>query len=207
MDNGWYRMLRNPKVSSSPTRSPRSARDRVVTADGSEYEADVLVHRHRLRRAALPHRVRGDGPRRPVARARCGTTTTPAPTSALAVPGFPNLFCLYGPNTQPGHGGSLIFVDRDADALHHRPAPHDGHRRTSARVEVRQDVHDAYNARRRRGPRETWSGPTRACPPTTATTRAGWWSTTPSATSTSLNQPRVWTWTTTSSSRLPFEHE
>ena len=27
----------------------------------------------------------------------------------LTVPGFPNLFVLYGPNTQPGHGGSLIM--------------------------------------------------------------------------------------------------
>jgi len=26
------------------------------------------------------------------------------------VPGFPNFFILYGPNLQPGHGGSLIFV-------------------------------------------------------------------------------------------------
>jgi 4-hydroxyacetophenone monooxygenase len=28
----------------------------------------------------------------------------------LAIPDFPNFFCLYGPNLQPGHGGSLIFV-------------------------------------------------------------------------------------------------
>jgi 4-hydroxyacetophenone monooxygenase len=27
-----------------------------------------------------------------------------------AIPDFPNLFMLYGPNTQPGHGGSLLFV-------------------------------------------------------------------------------------------------
>ncbi len=26
------------------------------------------------------------------------------------VPGFPNFFTLYGPNLQPGHGGSLINV-------------------------------------------------------------------------------------------------
>jgi 4-hydroxyacetophenone monooxygenase len=26
-----------------------------------------------------------------------------------AVPGFPNLFILYGPNLQAGHGGSLMF--------------------------------------------------------------------------------------------------
>ncbi len=63
----------------------------------------------------------------------------------LTVPGFPNLFILYGPNTQPGHGGSIMFVmemlmgyvtdalrtmiDQDIGAL-----------------ECRQDVHDEYNA-------------------------------------------------------------
>ena len=28
----------------------------------------------------------------------------------MTVPGFPNLFMLYGPNTNFGHGGSIIFV-------------------------------------------------------------------------------------------------
>ena len=27
----------------------------------------------------------------------------------ITVPGFPNLFCLYGPGTNLAHGGSLIF--------------------------------------------------------------------------------------------------
>ena len=27
----------------------------------------------------------------------------------LGVPGFPNLFLLYGPSTNLGHGGSIIF--------------------------------------------------------------------------------------------------
>jgi len=27
----------------------------------------------------------------------------------ISVPGFPNLFCMYGPNTNLGHGGSLVF--------------------------------------------------------------------------------------------------
>ena len=33
----------------------------------------------------------------------------PRPSSGIAVPGFPNFFCLYGPNTNPGHGGSVVF--------------------------------------------------------------------------------------------------
>ena len=28
----------------------------------------------------------------------------------ITVPGFPNFFCMYGPNTNMGHGGSVIFL-------------------------------------------------------------------------------------------------
>ena len=61
-----------------------------------------------------------------------------------AVPDFPNFFMLYGPNTQPGHGGSLIFVIEMQmrfimDIL--RKMTTEG----LGAVEVRQDVHDAYN--------------------------------------------------------------
>ncbi len=38
----------------------------------------------------------------------------------LTVPGFPNLFVLYGPNTQPGHGGSIMFVMEMLMSLRHR---------------------------------------------------------------------------------------
>ncbi|MEL7157512.1 MAG: monooxygenase, partial [Actinomycetota bacterium] len=62
------------------------------------------------------------------------------------VPEFPNFFTLYGPNLQPGHGGSLIFVIemqmRYIMDLIAKMA--DG---GIEAVEVRQDVHDAYNAR------------------------------------------------------------
>ena len=42
------------------------------------------------------------------------------------VPDFPNFFCLYGPNLQPGHGGSLIFVVEMQVRYIMRPAAADG---------------------------------------------------------------------------------
>lgn len=33
----------------------------------------------------------------------------PAAYLGITVPGFPNLFCMYGPGTNLAHGGSLIF--------------------------------------------------------------------------------------------------
>ena len=64
----------------------------------------------------------------------------------LAIPDFPNFFCLYGPNTQPGHGGSLIFVVE----MQMRYIMAVLGKMVSAgigAVECRQDVHDAYNER------------------------------------------------------------
>jgi 4-hydroxyacetophenone monooxygenase len=61
------------------------------------------------------------------------------------VPDFPNYFILYGPNLQPGHGGSLIFVVEMQvryilDMLRKMAD------RGLGAVEVRADVHERYNA-------------------------------------------------------------
>ena len=85
------------------------------------------------------------------------------------VPDFPNFFMLYGPNLQPGHGGSLIFVVEMQvryimDML--RKMAEQG----LGAVEVRQDVHDRSTTRTWRPSTRTWCGPTPACRPTTATT-------------------------------------
>jgi 4-hydroxyacetophenone monooxygenase len=62
----------------------------------------------------------------------------------MTVPDYPNFFILYGPNTNLGHGGSVIFhleiqvryIMNCLQLLAER-----GHRT----LECRQDVHDAYN--------------------------------------------------------------
>ncbi|MGA2409868.1 MAG: NAD(P)/FAD-dependent oxidoreductase, partial [Candidatus Binataceae bacterium] len=43
MDNGWYRMLRNERVKLVSDPIAEIKPDRIVTKDGSEYEADVLI--------------------------------------------------------------------------------------------------------------------------------------------------------------------
>ena len=94
MDNGWYRCCARDDVELVTDPSPRSAATRVVTDDGAEYEADVLVLATGFDVAALPRRrsrsrAATAGRLREVwddddARAYLG----------MAVPGFPNFFCL-----------------------------------------------------------------------------------------------------------------
>jgi 4-hydroxyacetophenone monooxygenase len=143
MDNGWYRMLRNERVQLVADPIKEIGPDRVITADGREYEVDVLVIAtgFDVIRFLTSFEARGRTGRslREVwddddARAYLG----------LAVPDFPNFFCLYGPNTQPGHGGSLIFVVEMQ--MHYimsilQAMIADG----IGAVECRRDVHDAYN--------------------------------------------------------------
>jgi len=145
MDNGWYRMLRNERVQLVSDSIVEIGPDRIITRDGTEYEAEVLVVAtgFDVLRFLTAFEARGRSGRslRDVwndddAKAYLG----------LAVPDFPNFFCLYGPNLQPGHGGSLIFVVEMQmryimDVLKKMLTQDLG------AVECRQDVHDAYNER------------------------------------------------------------
>ncbi len=109
MDNGWYRMLTNPKVELVDNHIASVDAAGVVTEDGERYDADVLVIAtgFDVLRFINTYETVGRGGKTlrdawedDNAKAYLGTV----------VPEFPNLFTLYGPNLQPGHGGSLINV-------------------------------------------------------------------------------------------------
>ena len=145
MDNGWYRMLRNERVKLISDPIVEIGPDRIITKDGSEYEADVLVVAtgFDVLRFLTAFEVHGPSGRslREVwndddARAYLG----------LAMPDFPNFFCLYGPNLQPGHGGSLIFVV-EMQVRYIMDLLKQMLNQGIGAVECRQDVHDAYNER------------------------------------------------------------
>ena len=69
----------------------------------------------------------------------------PTALYGITVPGFPNLFCLYGPGTNLAHGGSMIFhaecqVRYVEEALARLVAAGPG-----ASLECTQEAHDTYN--------------------------------------------------------------
>ena len=170
MDNGWYRMLTNDRVRLVSDSIEEIRGHTIVTADGTEHEADVLVVAtgFDVLRFLTAFDVRGRSGRslRQVwedddARAYLG----------LAIPDFPNFFCLYGPNTQPGHGGSLIFVIEMQ--LHYitdllRQMADQG----LGAVDAARTFTTATTMPSNKPTRE-WSGPTRGWRPTTATPGAG----------------------------------
>lgn len=143
-DNGaWARALRLPHVSLVTEAIDHIGPSAVTTSDGAEHPADVLVYGTGFQASEFlsPMRVVGrDGVElhqrwNGDARAYLGMT----------VPGFPNLFCLYGPNTNIVINGSIIYFSECGigyllEAL--RRLLESGARW----LDCRPEVHEAYNA-------------------------------------------------------------
>jgi 4-hydroxyacetophenone monooxygenase len=145
IDNGWFTALKDERVELVTDTISRVESRGVVTADGTLYEADVLVLATGFHALDFLGEIDvvGRGGRR--LRDRWGDDDARA-YLGMTVPEFPNLFVLYGPNTNLAHGGSIIFHAecqvRYLTSLIRQLASSGG-----SSVEVRSDIHDAYNAR------------------------------------------------------------
>ncbi len=115
ISNDWYPTLLRPHVEVVNQPIARVEPDAVVTADGIRRPGDVLIFGTGFCTtdflAHIP--VVGEGGEtlasvwRDGARAYRGT----------AVPGFPNCYVLYGPNTNLGHNSILFMVERQLNLV------------------------------------------------------------------------------------------
>jgi 4-hydroxyacetophenone monooxygenase len=105
-DNGWYDAIKKDHVSLVTSGIECVTGDGIRTVDGEEHPCDLIVlatgfHANRF---LWPMKIVGrDG-------ATLDETWSPDGPRAylgMAIPGFPNLFCLYGPNTN-GKSGSPV---------------------------------------------------------------------------------------------------
>lgn len=144
LDWGWYEALRRDHVRLVTSGIAAIEPHRVVTGDGEGHELDALVLAtgFDVVRFISSFEVIG----------RSGATLRETWDDddgraylGLTVPDFPNFFCLYGPNTQPGHGGSLIAT---VEAQIHYLGDLLTRMFTGGvgSVECRREVFDAYNA-------------------------------------------------------------
>ena len=108
VDNNWFEMLKRPNVSLVTDAISHVTSDAIVTADGTQHPVDAIIcgTGFAATRVLWPIAITGKSGERldtawsgDDARAYLG----------IAMPDFPNLFFLYGPNTNLGHGGSIIF--------------------------------------------------------------------------------------------------
>jgi 4-hydroxyacetophenone monooxygenase len=107
-DNGsWLRALTRDNVELVRTGIDHIEPGAVVTVDGTRYPAEVIIYAtgFQATRVLSPMRIIGrDG-----VDLRELWGERPAAYLGITVPGFPNLFMMYGPGTNLAHGGSLIF--------------------------------------------------------------------------------------------------
>jgi 4-hydroxyacetophenone monooxygenase len=145
LDNGWFRTMRKPNVHLETTGISRIESDRIVTTDGTEHAVDIIVFAtgfdalHFL----APMDIRG--------RSGASLSATWDGDDAraylgLAVHDFPNLFCLYGPNTQTAHGGSLMYLS-ECQLRYILDLLRSMRDKQIGSVECRQEVFDDYNGR------------------------------------------------------------
>ncbi|OWU68365.1 hypothetical protein ATO3_24470 [Marinibacterium profundimaris] len=144
-DNRWYRMLRRDNVELVDRGLKAVDRTGVIDEAGEHHACDAIIFSTGFKAAEMlaPMEVTGEGGAqlREVwqgddARAYLG----------LTVPGFPNFFIMYGPNTNLAHGGSLFF-HAECQVRHVMMLLHEMKARGAATVSVRPETFDAYNQR------------------------------------------------------------
>ena len=109
MSNEWYPALQLPQVEVVTDRISEIREHSIVTADGTAREVDTIVLGTGFAATEFlaPMRITGRDGRdlheqwKDGASAHLGTV----------VPGFPNLFVLYGPNTNLGHNSILVMLE------------------------------------------------------------------------------------------------
>jgi len=142
-DNGvWLGAFRRPNVHLVDDPIAEITPDGVRTGSGAEYEGDVLIYGtgFQASRFLAQMAVKGRGGRdlhaewNGDARAYLGIT----------VPGFPNFFMMYGPNTNIVVNGSIIFFS-ECEIRYITGCIELLLRNGDASLEPKATVHDAYN--------------------------------------------------------------
>ena len=141
LTDNWYPTLAKPNVSLVDDRIAEVAPHGIRSADGTERDADVLVLATGFKTHGFvaPMEVVGADGRtladewRAVPRAYFG----------LTVPGFPNMFLLYGPNTNGGTGSVIYTIE--AGVAHILAALAELDRAGAQRIEVRREAADAFD--------------------------------------------------------------
>jgi cation diffusion facilitator CzcD-associated flavoprotein CzcO len=149
LSDDYYAALNQPGVELVTEPIERLSETGVVTADGREREVDAVIYGTGFRTHGFvaPMAVRGLGGRELNDAWRDGAEAY----LGIAVSGFPNLFLVYGPNTNLGHNSIIYMLESQFNYIV-------GCVRALTRaryIDVRPDVQNAFNRRIQRRFRDT----------------------------------------------------
>ena len=145
LDNGNYlRALMRPNVELVTDPIREITETGVVTKSGARYDADVLIYGtgFQASRFLWPMKITGrDG-----VDLQQHWAGDPRAYMGITIPGFPNLFCCYGPNTNIVVNGSIIFFS-ECEVRYILGCMKLLLERGDAALDCKRAVHDAYNRR------------------------------------------------------------
>ncbi len=142
LTDDWFPTLAKPNVELVTDRIAEVTPAGIRTEDGTEREADVLVWATGFKSHGFvaPMEIAGTG----------GHTVaeewarTPRAYLGLTMPRFPNLFMLYGPNTNGGTGSVIYTIE--AGMAHVLAALRELDRADARRIELRPEAADRFDA-------------------------------------------------------------
>jgi len=155
VSDDWYPALAKPNVRVITGGVERITPQGVVGRDGVERPADVLVLATGFKSHdfVAPMAIRGVGGRSLADE----WADTPKAYLGLSVPTFPNMFLLYGPNTNGGTGSVVFTVE--AGMTHVLAALAELKRTGTRRIEVSREVADDFHREIKQAlPNTVWTG-------------------------------------------------
>ncbi len=118
LSNDYFQIVQKPHVRLVVQRAARLDRDGVHTADGERIGADVIVFATGFKATDFLAAIDVIGAEGRSLKAVWGDS--PKAYRGVAVSGFPNLFMLYGPNTNLGHNSIIFMLERQAEYVRSR---------------------------------------------------------------------------------------
>jgi 4-hydroxyacetophenone monooxygenase len=144
IDNGWFDAITGPNVELVSEPIARIVPDGIVTASGRTIEVDAIAYATGFETSKFlwPMEVRGrngtvqDLWARDGARAYLG----------IALPGFPNFFCVYGPNTNSNQG-TIPTMGSELQTRYAIQCIEELFRTGAAAIDLTREAYDSYNDR------------------------------------------------------------
>jgi cation diffusion facilitator CzcD-associated flavoprotein CzcO len=141
VSDNWFPTVRRPHVHLRTDGVARIGRNEVVTTGGQTISTDALVFGTGFRSTDFLHGIAVHG--------RDGTSLQQRWADGagaylgMTVPGFPNFFLIYGPNTNVGHNSILFMIESQLNYLVSAVRHLDRHGHST--MEVRDDVAERFD--------------------------------------------------------------
>ncbi|MFW6300253.1 MAG: flavin-containing monooxygenase [Oceanicaulis sp.] len=155
LSNDYLETLQQPHVRLIARRAARLEPDAIITPDGQRVAADAIIFATGFKATDFLASLDVTGPEgRTLSQHWAGT---PKAYRGVAVSGFPNLFMLYGPNTNLGHNSIIFMLERQAEYAAKRIARLISHRIKI--MDVDPAAEDAFNTKLQKKLKKTvWAG-------------------------------------------------